>query len=188
MTSWFSCLGSGMGSQMFFTGSDDICGLNRDNGSIGVGNESGVGKIRISSSISIRMGSIGDRGNGGNTVSGKVSLLSGNDLRGLGGGNGTVGVSNKGTSMVGVCTISISSGVSSVVVSSVVESVVSVESSVSVRVSSIETLSGKVCVLSGKDLRGLGGGNGTAGVFNEFDSSGSSHASKENLKGKLFLF
>merc|ERR1712172_396168 len=126
-------------------------------------------------------------GNGsGNAVGGKVSLLSGYDLRGLGGGNGTVGVSNKGTGMVGVCTISVSSGVSSVIVSSgissVVESVVSVESSVSVRVSSIETLSGKVCVLSGKDLRGLGGGNGTAGVFNELDSSGSSHASKENQK------
>ena len=99
--------------------------------------------------------------------------------------------------MVGVCAISVSSGVSSVgvssvivssVVCSVVDSVVSVESSVSVRVSSIETLSGKVCVLSGKNLRGLGGGNGTVGVFNEFDSSGSSHASKENLKSKFFLF
>ena len=109
-------------------------------------------------------------------------MLGGYDLRGLGGGNGTVGVSNKGTGMVGVCAISVSSGVSSVIVSSVVESVVSVESSVSVRVSSIETLSGKVCVLSGKNLRGLGGGNGTAGVFNELDSSGSSQQSRENLK------
>ena len=170
---------------MFLAGGDDICGLNGDNGSVGVSDESGVceGSIRVSGSIGV----CGGNGSG-NAVGGKVSLLSGYDLRGLGGGNGTVGVSNKGTSMVGVCAISVSSGVSSVVVSSGIESVVSVESSVSVRVSSIETLSGKVCVLSGKDLRGLGGGNGTAGVFNEFDSSGSSHASKENLKGKLFLF
>ena len=92
--------------------------------------------------------------------------------------------------MVGVCAISVSSGVSSgvssvivsSVVCSVVDSVVSVESSVSVRVSSIETLSGKVCVLSGKDLRGLGGGNGTTGVGDELDSRGSSHASEENLQ------
>jgi len=180
-------LSGSMGSQMFLAGSNDICGFNGDNGSVGVSDESGVleGSIRVSGSIGV----CGGNGSG-NAVGGKVSLLSGYDLRGLGGGNGSVGVSNKGTRMVGVCTISVSSGVSSgvssVVVSSgicsVVESVVSVESSVSVRVSSIETLSGKVCVLSGKDLRGLGGGNGTVGVFNEFDSSGSSHASKENQK------
>jgi hypothetical protein len=180
-------LSGSMGSQMFLAGSNDICGLNGDNGSVGVGDESGVleGSIRVSSSIGVC-----SVNGSGNAVGGKVSLLSGYDLRGLGGGNGTVGVSNKATSMVGVCAISVSSGVSSVIVSSVissgissvVHSVVSVESSVCVRVSSIETLSGKVCVLSGKNLRGLGGGNGTVGVFNEFDSSGSSHASKENQK------
>merc|ERR1719162_366505 len=100
-------------------------------------------------------------------MGGKVSSLCGNNLRGLGRGNGTIGVSNK-TAGIGVGPI--------------IVSVVSVESSVSVRVSSIETLSGKVCVLSGKNLRGLGGGNGTVGVFNELDSRGGSHASKENQK------
>merc|ERR1711990_1414339 len=161
MTSWFSCLGSGMGSQMFFAGSDDICGLNRDNGSIGVGNESSVGKIRISSSISIGMGSICDRGNGGNTVSGKVSLLSGNNLRGLGGGNGTVGIGDEGTRVT----------------------VVSVLSSVSVGISGPNTLGGKVSSFSCDDLGGLGRGNGTTGVGDELDSRGSSHAgSEENQK------
>merc|ERR1719491_753807 len=100
-------------------------------------------------------------------MGGKVGSLCGNNLRGLGRGNGTIGVSNK-TASIRVC--------------SVVDSVVSVESSVSVRVSSIETLSGKVCLLSGKNLRGLGGGNSTVGVGDKVDSRGSSHASKENQK------
>merc|ERR1719162_2505681 len=100
-------------------------------------------------------------------MGGKVGSLCGNNLRGLGGGNGTIGVSNK-TAGIGVGPI--------------IVSIVSVESSVSVRVSSIETLSGKVCVLSGKNLRGLGGGNSTVGVGDKVDSRGSSHASKENQK------
>merc|ERR1739844_860038 len=149
-----------MGSQMFFTGSDDICGLNRDNGSIGVGNESSVGKIRISSSISIRMG-ICDRGNWGNTVSGKVSLLSGKNLRGLGGGNGTVGIADEGTMRVTVV------------------SVESVASGISVGISGINTLGGKVSSFSCNDLRGLGRGNGTIGVGDEVDSRGSGHAGRE---------
>ena len=83
-------LSGSVGSQMFLAGSDNICGFNGDNGAIGVGNESGVGEgsIRVS-------GSVGNGGNGGNTVSGEVSSLSGNDLRGLGGGNSTVGVGYK---------------------------------------------------------------------------------------------
>merc|ERR1712008_555598 len=80
----------------------------------------------------------------------------------------------------GVSSIIVSSVVSSGICS-VVDSVVSVVS-VDSGVSSIKTLSGKVRVLSGKNLRGLGGGNGTVGVFNELDSRGGSHASKENQK------
>merc|ERR1711884_724185 len=118
-----------MGSQMFFAGSDDICGLNGDNGAIGVGNKSGVGNgVRVSSGISVRV----DGGNGGNTVSGEVSLLSGNNLRGLGGGNGTVGIGDEGT-MGGT--------------------VVSVPSGVSVRISGPNTLGGKVSSFSSDDLR-----------------------------------
>merc|ERR1712142_180753 len=81
-----------MGSQMFFAGSDDICGLNGDNGTIGVGDESSNG-IRGSGSISIGSGNNG--GNGSNTMSGEVSVFSGKDLRGLGGGNGTTGVGDE---------------------------------------------------------------------------------------------
>merc|ERR1711997_578641 len=140
---------------MFFAGSDDICGLNGDNGAIGVGNKSGVGNgVRVSSGISVRV----DSGNGGNTVSGEVSLLSGNNLRGLGGGNGTVGIGDEGT--MGV-------------------SVVSVPSGVSVRISGPNTLGGKVSSFGSDDLRGLGGGNGTVGVGDEVDSRGSSHACEE---------
>merc|ERR1719242_1194982 len=177
MTSWFSCLSSGMGSQMFFAGSDDICGLNGDNGTIGVGDESSNG-IGVSGSISIGSGNNG--GNGGNTLGGKVGVLSGKDLRGLGGGNGTVGIGDEGTMRVTVGTSVVSvvtgpgSGVGTVVVS--------VPSGISVGISSISTLGNKVSVFSGKDLRGLGGGNGTTGVGDELDSRGSSHASEENQK------
>merc|ERR1719216_706051 len=173
MTSWFSCLSSGMGSQMFFAGSDDICGLNGDNGTIGVGNKSGVGNgVRVSSSISISSYGGGNGSNRGNAVSGEVSLLSGNNLGGLGGGNGTVSVGNKATMRVTVVSVPCS------VVSSP-----SVPSSISIGISGINTLGSKVSSLSSNDLGGLGGGNGTTGVGDELDSRGSSHAgSEENQK------
>merc|ERR1719216_609494 len=129
MTSWFSCLSSGMGSQMFFAGSDDICGVN---GTIGVGNKSGVGNgVRVSSSISISSYGGGNGSNRGNAVSGEVSLLSGNNLGGLGGGNGTVSVGNKATMRA---------------------TVVSVPSGVSVGISGINTLGSEVSSLSSDDL------------------------------------
>merc|ERR1719216_679923 len=173
MTSWFSCLEGGMGSQMFFAGSDDICGLNGDNGTIGVGNKSGVGNgVRVSSSISIGSYGGGNGSNGGNAVSGEVSVLSGKNLGGLGGGNGTVSVGNKATMRVTVVSVPCS------VVSSP-----SVPSSISIGISGINTLGSKVSSLSSNDLGGLGGGNGTTGVGDELDSRGSSHAgSEENQK------
>merc|ERR1712029_997449 len=156
-------LSGSVGSQMFLAGSDNICGFNGDNGAIGVGNESGVGEgsIRVSSSV-------GNGGNGGNTVSGEVSSLR---------GNSTVGVSYEGTSVVRVCSISMSIRVSSVIIS-VVSSPCT---GVSVRVSSVGngTLGGEVSSLSGDDLRGLGGCNGTTGVFNELNGGGSGHAGRE---------
>merc|ERR1719216_120769 len=177
MTSWFSCLSSGMGSQMFFAGSDGICGLNGDNGTIGVGNKSGVGNgIRVSSSISIGSNGSSNGSNGGNTMGGEVSVLSGKNLGGLGGGNGTVSVGNKATMRVTVVSVpcSIVTGPSVVV---------SVPSGVSVGISGINTLGSKVSSLSSDDLGGLGGGNGTTGVGDELDSRGSSHAgSEENQK------
>merc|ERR1739848_227440 len=149
-----------MGSQMFFAGSDDICGLNGDNGTIGVGNKSGGG----------------NGSNRGNAVSGEVSLLSGNNLGGLGGGNGTISVGNKATMRVTVVSVpcSVVTGPSVVV---------SVPSGVSVGISGINTPGSKVSSLSSDDLGGLGGGNGTTGVGDELDSRGSSHAgSEENQK------
>merc|ERR1719162_1938903 len=97
-------------------------------------------------------------------MGGKGGSLCGNNLRGLGRGNGTIGVSNK-TAGIGVGSV-----------------IVSVPSGVSVGVSSIDTLSGKVSSLCSNNLRGLGGGNSTVGVGDKVDSRGGSHASKENQK------
>merc|ERR1711974_270186 len=126
-----------MGSQMFFAGSDDICGLNGDNGPIGVGNKSGGG----------------NGSNRGNAMGGEVSLLSGKNLGGLGGGNGTVSVGNEGTMRVTVVSVpcSVVTGPSVVV---------SVPSSISIGMG-INTLGSKVSSLSSDDLGGLGRGNGT---------------------------
>merc|ERR1719491_7336 len=96
-------------------------------------------------------------------MGGKVSSLCGNNLRGLGRGNGTIGISNK-TAGIGVGSV-----------------IVSVPSGVSVGISSI-TLSGKVSSLCSNNLRGLGGGNSTVGIGDKVDSRGGSHASKENQK------
>ena len=167
MTTWFL---SGMGSQMFSTGGLDISGLNGDNGTIGVGNETGNG-IGVS-------GSVGNGGNGGgDTVGGEVFSLSGQDFGGFGGGNGTVGIGHEGTGVV--VGVAVDTGVVSVVVS-----VVSVPESVVVSGSvSVSTLGGEVGGLSGLDLGGLSGGNSTVGVGDEL-SRGSSHASEKNLKGR----
>merc|ERR1719148_16648 len=96
-------------------------------------------------------------------MGGKVGSLCGNNLRSLGRGNGTIGVSNK-TAGIGVGSV-----------------IVSVPSGVSVGVSSI-ALSGKVSSLCSNNLRGLGGGNSTVGVGDKVDSRGGSHANKENQK------
>merc|ERR1712060_926356 len=161
-----------MGSQMFLAGSDDICGLNGDNGTIGVGNKSGVGNgVRVSSSISIGTDGGSNGGSNGSNGGGEVSLLSGNNLGGLGGGNGTVSIGNKATMRVTVVSVPCS-----VVTGPSVVSSISVPSSISVGISGINTLGSKVSSLSSDDLGGLGGGNSTTGVGDELDSRGSSHA------------
>ena len=97
---------------MFLTGSNDICGFNGDNGSVGVSDESGVceGSIRVSSSIRVCSGN-----GSGNAMGGKMSSLCGNNLRGLGRGNGTIGIPNK-TAGIGVSSVpsGISIGVSGI--------------------------------------------------------------------------
>merc|ERR1711990_457213 len=106
---------------------------------------------------------------GSDSMFGKVSLLSSKNLRGFGGGNGTVSIGNETTSM--------SEGRVTIV------SVVSVPcTSISIGISSDRgnnTLGSKVSSLSSKDLRGLGRGNGTTGVGDELNSRGSSHAGSE---------
>merc|ERR1712172_30464 len=73
--------------------SNNLRGLGRGNGTIGVSNKSaGIGVGSIPSGVSVGVSCIG---NWGNTLGGKVSSLCSNNLRGLGGGNSTVGVGNK---------------------------------------------------------------------------------------------
>jgi hypothetical protein len=89
------CNGSGnaMGGKVGSLCSNNLRGLGRGNGTIGVSNKSaGIGVGSIPSGVSIGVSCIG---NGGNTLSGKVSSLCSNNLRGLGGGNSTVGVGDK---------------------------------------------------------------------------------------------
>ena len=60
-----------MGSQVFFTGSYDISGFNGDEGTVGVGNQTGV---------SGGVGYGGNRGSGGETMGGKVFSLGGSEV------------------------------------------------------------------------------------------------------------
>merc|ERR1712086_251443 len=86
-----------MGGKMGSLCGNNLRGLGRSNGTIGVSNKTagiGVGSVIVSvpSGVSVGVSSIG---NGGNTLSGKVSSLCSNNLGGLGGGNSTVGVGDK---------------------------------------------------------------------------------------------
>merc|ERR550532_3255355 len=82
-----------MGSKVGSLCRNNLRGLGRGNGTIGVSNKSaGIGVGPIPSSVSIGVSCIG---NGGYTLSGKVSSFCSNNLRGLGGGNSTVGVGDK---------------------------------------------------------------------------------------------
>merc|ERR1719319_1355467 len=73
--------------------SNNLRGLGRGNGTIGVSNKcAGIGVGSIPSGVSIGVSCIC---NWGNTLSGKVSSLCSNNIRGLGGGNSTVGVGDK---------------------------------------------------------------------------------------------
>merc|ERR1719483_1394283 len=86
-----------MGSKVGSLCGNNLRGLGRGNGTIGVSNKTagiGVGSVIVSvpSGVSVRVSSIG---NGGNTLSGKVSSLCSYNLRGLGGGNSTVRVGDK---------------------------------------------------------------------------------------------
>ena len=145
-------LGGGDGSEVLSTGSLDISGLNWDNSSVGVSNETSV-----SSGVSV----------GGNWESKGSEVLSTGLLDSglINGNNSAIGVGNKGSSISNW----------------VVETVVSIWVTKSIsKVGIGESVSGKVSSLSSLDLKGLGGSNGTVGVSDEL-GAGNSHTSEENL-------
>merc|ERR1711915_670627 len=94
-----------MGSEVVSTGSDNISRLNRDNSTVGVGNQTSIGQTSVDTSIGVAMGS-------------KVVSLGSNDSRLVSGDNSTVSVGNKGMGVsigIGVsCIGSIGVGESSI--------------------------------------------------------------------------
>merc|ERR1712168_342337 len=91
-------LSAGVSGQVLSTGSNNIGGLNRDNGTVGVGNQAGVGDSSV----------VGESGIGSNnTVGGQVLSTGSNNIGGLNRDNGTVGVSNEGSGVVGISGMSI---------------------------------------------------------------------------------
>ena len=159
----------GMGSQVVGTGSLDISGFNGDEGTVGVGNQTGV-----TGGIGYR----GNRGGDGETMGGKVVSLGSSDSRFIDRDDGTVGVGNQTASIVaivvGISSIAVVVGVSSIPGTGIVSVVESWGISVS-------TFGSKVGSFGSLDLRGLSGSNSTVGVGDEL-SRGSSHASEKNLR------
>merc|ERR1712121_515097 len=94
-----------MSSEVVSTGSDNISRLNRDNSTVGVGNQTsigqtGIGQTSVDTSIGVAMGS-------------KVVSLGSNDSRLVSGDNGTVSVGNKGMGVsIGIGESSIGIGMS----------------------------------------------------------------------------
>ena len=75
---------------MFLAGGDDICGLNGDNGAIGVGNKSGMSDgVRVASSIAEGVDGVDS------ASSSCVSNLGSVHLGGVSGHDGTVGVGHQ---------------------------------------------------------------------------------------------
>jgi hypothetical protein len=204
----FLC-GGGEGGKVLSAGSLD-CGLiDGDNGSVGVGNKTGITNSVGGSGIAVTSCVTGK------TSSGQVLSTGSLDCGLIDGDNSSIGVGNEGwcisnwvVKVVVGQGLGIGSGVSCGVGISVVDSGISVvtvvssgvsgvSSGISVvcsGVSSVSSISGvssgvcgKVSSLGSLDLRGLDGGDGTVGVFDKL-GAGSSHASKENLKrGKIIL-
>jgi hypothetical protein len=199
----FLC-GSGEGGKVLSAGSLD-CGLiDGDNGSVGVGNKTGITNSVGGSGIAVTSCVTGKTSSGQVLSTGSLDCgLIDRDNSSIGVGNEGWCVSNWVVKVVVGQGLGIGSGVSCGVGISVVDSGVSVVSSgvsgvssgISVVCSGISSVSsisgvssgvcGKVSSLGSLDLRGLDGGDGTVGVFDEL-GAGSSHASKENLKrGKI---
>ena len=139
-----------MGSQVVGTGSLDISGFNGDEGTVGVGNQTGV---------SGGVGYGGNRGSGnGETMGGKVFGLGSGNSGFIDRDDGTVGVGNQ-TAEVAIVVSRVSSIAEVVGVSSVPGTgIVSVVESWGI---SVSTFGGKVSSFSSLDLRGLGGSHST---------------------------
>jgi hypothetical protein len=161
-------LSAGVSGQVLSTGSNNIGGLNRDNGTVGVGNQTGVGD-----SSGIGKSVVGSN----NTVGGEVIGLGSSNSGLIYGDNGTVGVSDEGSGVVRISGMSI--GISSIGVSSIWVSGVS-----SIGKSSV----GKDSTTSGQ-MGGLGCGygrlvsrdDGTVGVGDQLGRA-DSDAGGENQK------
>ena len=151
-------------------GGDHISGLDWDDGTVGVGDQSSeasvdgdnsvVVGVGVASGVAVVSGSVGVGSEGmvDGTASGSVGNLGGVNLRGVSGNNGTVGVSDQASEVR--------------VASSIAEGVDRVDSA----------SSGCVSNLSSVHLGGVRGHDGTVGVGHQL-GGGESHAGRENLVG-----
>ena len=158
---------------MLGPGGDHISGLDGDDGTVGVSNESSeasvdgddtvVVGVRVASGVGVGSGSVGVGTEGvvDGTASGSVGNLGSVHLRGVNGDNGTVGVSNQASEVR--------------VASSVAEGVDGVDSASSSCVSNLGSV----------HLGGVSGHDGTVGVSHKL-GGGESHAGRENLR-KYFV-
>ena len=105
--------GQSLGGKVGSFGGNDLRGLGGGNGTVGVGDEAtgvssgvgvstissiGVAVVSVSSSIGVGTGvtvGVSGEGSNGQALGGEVSSLSGDDLGGLGGGDGAVGVGHQ---------------------------------------------------------------------------------------------
>ena len=169
-TRWF--LGAGVGSEVLLSGGHNIGGLSRDNGAIGVGDESSVGESGSGvgeSSIGVgETSGIGDTSNRVDHTSGSSELGLGSGDSGLiDGDNGAVGVSHQtSVGVAGGIGVGKASGVSHGGNHGVDGATGSSEGS-----------------LGGLDLQGVDGDHGAVRVANQLGGGGSDTGS-ENLRGK----
>ena len=158
---------------MLGPGGDHISGLDGDDGTVGVSDESSeasvdgddavVVGVRVASGVGVGSGSVGVGTEGvvDGTASGSVGNLGSVHLRGVNGNNGTVGVSNQASEVR--------------VAGSVAEGVDGVDSASSSCVSNLGSV----------HLGGVSGHDGTVGVSHKL-GGGESHAGRENLR-KYFV-
>ena len=153
---------------MLGPGGDHLCGLDWDNGAVGVGNQSSeanvggddavVVGVRVAGVVGV---GVGAEGMVDGTAGGSVGKLGGVNLRGVNGNNGTVGVSDQASEVR--------------VASSIAEGVDGVDSASSSCVSNLGSV----------HLKGVRGDHGAVGVGHQL-GGGESHAGRENLMDLWF--